>query len=730
MRRAVLIAMAAGLAVSLAGASAAAFAPPPAAQVEKFVEVPGVTEFSGRMILRPLQPSAWALRGVGEAEAANRRARALARVDALVVERFPEVDELVIRLPEGKSENQLAAELMATGDYQYVHPDWICYPSVLPDDPQVSSQWQNATISAPQAWDLWVGSGDVVLAFTDTGVQLDHPDLATNRVPGFNAVSDLAEVSGGSVSNINGHGTAVAGTAVAIGNNAVGVAGVGWNLRHMSIRVSDAAGGGAALSDILQGARWAVDNGARGISASYSGVNNASVQTTGEYVRNAGGLYFYAAGNSATDWSTFDYPDVVIVGASQQGDTLAGFSSFGIAVDLVAPGASVFTPVVGGWGGVSGTSFATPMANGVAGMIWTVNPALTSAQVEQILLDSCDDLGPVGEDTTFGRGRINVRRAVELAQATIGPRPPTAGPDRLGPILNTTNRVIDVMANDRDPNGQTVTLQTVPSTSTAGGTLQRVPGSPRERVRYIPPAGFSGTDTFTYTISDGAGGTAQGTVTVSVVDASSFRAPENPLFTFPGLDVRYYEGAWDLLPNFNALTPYAQTVLSDINFPSTNGNFITSGRADDVGAVFTGFVNVPADDFYEFFTNSDDGSRLFIGNQLVVNNDGLHGMLERSGTIGLRAGRHAFRVEFFERGGGAGLIVSFQGGGLSKRTIPAANLSRPRCTSDWDGNGEVEPTDIAAFFAAYRAGNADVDGNGETEPVDLTAFFNAYRSGC
>ncbi|MFM7133939.1 MAG: PA14 domain-containing protein, partial [Planctomycetota bacterium] len=124
---------------------------------------------------------------------------------------------------------------------------------------------------------------------------------------------------------------------------------------------------------------------------------------------------------------------------------------------------------------------------------------------------------------------------------------------------------------------------------------------------------------------------------------------------------------------------------------------------------------IPTDGVWTFFTNSDDGSKLFIGNTEVVSNDGLHPMTERSGEIGMRAGRHALRVEFFERTGGAGLTASWSGPGVAKQTIPAANLWRGGATvpADYDGNGRVDAIDLATLLAAWGTVNGTIDLSGD-----------------
>jgi hypothetical protein len=150
---------------------------------------------------------------------------------------------------------------------------------------------------------------------------------------------------------------------------------------------------------------------------------------------------------------------------------------------------------------------------------------------------------------------------------------------------------------------------------------------------------------------------------------SIFRPPENPANTVPGLAYRYFEGTWNALPNFASLTPAATGTV-------TNFTLAPRLRDDSFAFEFTGFVAVPADGLYTFSTASDDGSRLYIGTQLVVDNDGLHGVQTRSGKIALQAGVHALRVTFFEKGGGEALEVRWSGAGIADQTIPASRLFR------------------------------------------------------
>jgi hypothetical protein len=170
---------------------------------------------------------------------------------------------------------------------------------------------------------------------------------------------------------------------------------------------------------------------------------------------------------------------------------------------------------------------------------------------------------------------------------------------------------------------------------------------------------------------DAAGNVSDPGTALSVTTAAAvtLRNADNPASTLAGLDYRYYEGTWSVLPNFDALTVAKQGTVTNFDLTPRNRN-------DNFAFRFTGYVNVPSDGTYTFYTSSDDGSKLYIGTAEVVNNDGLHGLIEKSGTIGLKAGRHAITVAFFEGGGGESLLVSYSGPGVSKQAIPASALSR------------------------------------------------------
>ncbi|WP_425291094.1 PA14 domain-containing protein [Spirosoma linguale] len=160
----------------------------------------------------------------------------------------------------------------------------------------------------------------------------------------------------------------------------------------------------------------------------------------------------------------------------------------------------------------------------------------------------------------------------------------------------------------------------------------------------------------------------------------SLRDPENPTNTIAGLDYQYFEGSWSTMPDFNALTTSKTGAVSSPDLSVRN-------RTDNFGIRFKGYINVPADGVYTFYTSSDDGSKLLIGNTEVVNNDGVHAAIEKAGTIGLKAGKHALTVLYFQGGGGQALSVSYEGPGIGKQAIPATALYRIPTSTSGQGSG-------------------------------------------
>ena len=395
-----------------------------------FVEIPGSMEFTGQLIVKPLQFEELSDRGLDQRQITETTAQAKALIAQFVeVDYEPLVDHHVIVVPNGMTENQLANDLLATGLFEFAEPNWRLYPvDTCTSDTRLNNQWHhNANrMQSCDAWTIHTGNPSVTVAICDTGIQTSHPDFQLNRKEGYNAVNRLWENNGGNINNVHPHGTNTTGCAAANGNNGTGVSGVGWNLSHRMMRVSNSSGGGASLNDLTHAALTAIQAGDRVANVSYSGVTSSSVRSTGTQIKNLGGLLTWSAGNDGgnRNWGDRDADNVIVVGSTTSSDNISSFSARGRSVDLMAPGSSVYTTNTGsGYASVSGTSFSAPLTAGLIGLIWSSNPNLTPDEVEDILKLSCKDLGSNGVDDTYGYGRINAYDALLLAGGSANTPP-------------------------------------------------------------------------------------------------------------------------------------------------------------------------------------------------------------------------------------------------------------------------------------------------------------------
>jgi len=166
---------------------------------------------------------------------------------------------------------------------------------------------------------------------------------------------------------------------------------------------------------------------------------------------------------------------------------------------------------------------------------------------------------------------------------------------------------------------------------------------------------------------EGPGISKEPVPTTTTISTSTFRDPATVAGLQPGLEYEYFESDFGgQLPDFDSLSPQRTGTTANVVLPSH--------REEDFAVRYTGYVKVPTDGYYTFYTESDDGSILTIGGEQVVNNDGLHPARERSGTIGLKAGWHPITVTYYENTGEETLSASWKGPGLSKQPIPDANL--------------------------------------------------------
>ncbi len=285
---------------------------------------------------------------------------------------------------------------------------------IVPNDALYSKyQWNLPSIRTEQGWNTTKGSEEIIVAVLDTGVQLDHPDLAGRVAEGFNVVGD------GPPDDDVGHGTHVAGVISAAVNNREGVAGMSWYNKVMPIKVLDSSGTGTTYS-VAEGLIWAVDHGAKVINMSLG--NYASAEFLHDAIRYAYDhdvVLIAASGNDDTDRPGFPaaYPEVFAVAATDENGQKASFSNYGDYIDVAAPGNNIPSTYPGNqYAALSGTSMASPHVAALAGLIRTMNPALSNEEVMTIMRETATDIGETGKDIYYGYGEIDVARALQAAE--------------------------------------------------------------------------------------------------------------------------------------------------------------------------------------------------------------------------------------------------------------------------------------------------------------------------
>jgi serine protease len=345
------------------------------------------------------------------------------------------------------------------------------------------SQWDLTKINVPTAWRTSTGAG-VTVAVVDTGVDVTHPDLAGQVLPGADLVAGTTGVS----ADPNGHGTHVAGTIAAAAGNGIGVAGIAADARILPVRVLGSDGSGM-MSTVASGITWAADHGAQVINMSIGSTAQVSAVTNAiAYAQGKGVVVVAAAGNNRSSGSPTNYPaadpGVIAVAATDSTDSYSSYSNQGSYVDVAAPGTSILSTVpttMGGYAYYSGTSMASPHVAAVAALLKTYNPTLGPEQVERALETSAVDLGAAGRDSDYGYGRIDA--AAALAAVTPPSSAPAAPPSSATPtpaITPTTRPTTEpTTAPSTSPTG---TPTTAPTTSPAAPPTTR----PTERPTTSP----------------------------------------------------------------------------------------------------------------------------------------------------------------------------------------------------------------------------------------------------
>jgi len=351
--------------------------------------------------------------------------------------------------------------MVRAGQIEYFEPDYCLSVNddgkigitATPNDSLYGAMWglhnngSNGTtadmdIDAPEAWNITSGSSTVVVGVVDTGIDYTHPDLSANMYVNSGEVSgnNIDDDGNGYTDDVYGyncvanngnpyddhyHGTHVAGTIGAKGNNSTGVTGVNWNVKLMALKFLNASGAGFT-SDAIQCLDYAVTMKNRGVNLrvlnnSWGGVApSQSLIEAIERTNTAGMLFVAAAGNSALNNDLgangpgdANVANVISVAALSSSGALAGFSNYGATtVDIGAPGVGILSTVPGNsYGYLNGTSMAAPHVAGVAALMFAQNGTLTPIVVKSRLMNSIMPLSNLN-GYMVAPGMVNAQNAL------------------------------------------------------------------------------------------------------------------------------------------------------------------------------------------------------------------------------------------------------------------------------------------------------------------------------
>lgn len=394
--------------------------------------------------------------------------------------------------------------LKARADVAAAEPNDILQAFQTPNDTYYGSQWHYPLINLPEAWDntdlSTSGTQGVTVAVLDTGVIMDHPDLAANiSSDGYDFVSSIEQALDGNGIDVDPddpgdqsqggssfHGTHVAGTIAAVTNNEKGTAGASWNSRILPVRVLGKDSSGTSY-DILQGVRYAAglandsgiipDQPADIINLSFGGsFFSEAAQNVYTQARNNGVILISAAGNAGDDAPSYPaaYDGVISTSAVNINAAIAPYSNFGSSIDVAAPGGDFTTNDLNSDGyadGIlstcgddssgsvepvysilQGTSMASAHFAGVAALMEANQTNLTPDKLDQWIRSGyiTRDLGPAGRDDYYGYGLIDAGGAAIAARDLSPPTVLTVSPNtlNLGTSINTATLTAAKLGND------------------------------------------------------------------------------------------------------------------------------------------------------------------------------------------------------------------------------------------------------------------------------------------
>ncbi|HKZ82931.1 MAG TPA: S8 family serine peptidase [Anaerolineae bacterium] len=371
-------------------------------------------------------------------------------VDQILIEhgagrsrRIRALDVDVLRLPPGLSVERAVEVFSRLPEVEFAEPNYILHALAPPQE--IVDQWGLLKIQAPDAWSLIETRNPVLIAITDTGIDRTHSDLAPNiwQNPGEIAGDGIDNDANGFVDDTwgwdfanndnepfddNGHGTIVSSVAAGVQDGS-GVAGVCPWCTVAAVKVLTGEGSGT-LDAVANGIVYAVDLGARIINLSLgASVGAQTLEDAVNYAWGQGALVVAAAGNDGVGRPFYPagYANAMAVASTNVEDYHSCFSNFAEGyIAVAAPGESIAAALPNQeYGSFNGTSLSTPHVSGVAGLLFSQDPARANADVQAIIEETANDFGSTGTDAHFGAGRINAYRAVA---GDTTPTLPPAGP--------------------------------------------------------------------------------------------------------------------------------------------------------------------------------------------------------------------------------------------------------------------------------------------------------------
>lgn len=327
-------------------------------------------------------------------------------------------------------------QLSLENELEYVEKVPMDYISYVPNDSLYNLyngtqnwKWHLDRIQADKAWDIHKGSADIKVAIVDNAVWVDHPDLADKIVlqrDTYYNTNNANPPSGGDPSGWS-HGTHCAGLSAGISDNGIGIASVGYNVSIIAVKAANNSNSNGIYG--YPGIQWAANNGANVINMSWGGPGySATNQNLINSIHNMGIVLVAAAGNDnvTTPHYPSGYNNVISVASINSDDFKTDFSNYSSTVDVSSPGgyssggpqgllSTTFNLTsLGYYDVMAGTSMASPVAAGLAGLILSVNPALTPDQVEEVMKSTADNIDAQNPDYIgmLGAGRINAYQAV------------------------------------------------------------------------------------------------------------------------------------------------------------------------------------------------------------------------------------------------------------------------------------------------------------------------------